>query len=495
VVFGATKGSLSQLFTVGADHPGFTFVLTAWTQLGGSFESTAYIAMIAGTLGPPALYLVLRYLGIARSISALLGATLAAAHIHIMYSGRVKTYTLDVLIVLALVAAVAGLANIRWRWLTAVGWIIAVTALSSVSGFTLLATAAAGIVLLLHPTSDRRVRFVAIGAQATLQLILLLATQRTYDAHELEVFWGRRHDAYLDFDINPIQLGGELLEHLGRIAHVFPGNSGWWPTLCVIVALVGLVGAALTKRSSPSAIRVRYLLVVLLVAILGGLLDKFPFGPAQGGTAFFPATHSRGERASLWLIPLVAGGLAVTLEALRSLGGDRRWLRIGFDAVLYLIAAIVAISAASHDAPPYAVSGSQSAVRFLQSELRIDDALLVIQGGHYQLALESDFDASVLARPQESIGFVPEFADPRVHVVSGFTIERPVSPRVLRRTREAIRGVDRVIVYSGSHIVSIQFASAQNQVLRSEGFRRQAAVNLGFELVSIWQRPLAEEPR
>jgi hypothetical protein len=500
VVFGATKGSLSQLFTLGADHPGFTLVLMAWTRLGGSFESTAYPVLIAGTLGPPALYLVLRYLGIARSISALLGATLAAAHIHIMYSGRVKTYTLDVLIVLALVAAVAGLANTRWRWQTAAAWVIAAAVLGSVSGFALLATAAAGIVLLLHPTSDRRVRFVSVGAQATLQVILLLAIHRTYDAHELEVFWGRRHDAYLDFDINPHQLGAELLEHLSRIAHVFPGNSGWWPTLCVLGALVGLVGAALNKRRSSNAVRARYLLVVVLVAIVGGLLDKVPFGPARGGAGAFSATYSRGERASLWLIPLVATGLAVTLQALRTFCGDRRWPRIGFDAVLYLIAAIVVISAASHDAPPYALPGSKSATRFVQSELGKDDALLVLQGGHYQLALESEFGASIRARPRESIGFVPDFADPRVHVLREFGLDRPVSPRVLRRTRDAIRGVDRVIVYSGSIVVTFQFSLAQNQVLRSEGFRKKAAFTFseGFrkkaafpfssESAVIWER-------
>jgi hypothetical protein len=488
VVFGATSASLSQIFTVGADHPGFTLVLMAWTRLGGSIESTAYPALIAGTLGPPALYLVLRYLGIARSISALLGATLAASHIHIMYSGRVKTYTLDVLIVLGLVAAVAGLANTRWRWRTAMGWVIAVTVLSFVSSMALVATAAAGIVLLLHPTSDRRVRFVAVSAQAALQLVLLLAIQRTYDAHELEVFWGRRHDAFLDFDINPIRFGGELLEHLSRIAHVFPGNSGWWPTLCVLGALGGLLGVALTKRSSPNAVRAHYLLVLLLVAILGGLLDKFPFGPARGGTGPFPATYSRGERASLWLIPLVAAGLAVTLQALRRFGRDRRWLRIGFDAVLYLIAAIVVISALGHDAPLYALSGSKSATRFVQSELGKDDALLVIQGGQFQLALESDFDASVRARPHESIGFVPEFADPRVHVLREFGLDRPVSPRALRRTRDAIRDVDRVIVYSGSHVVTFQFLFAQDQVLRSEGFRKQAAFTFGFESVVIWER-------
>src|SRR5215211_55067 len=488
VVYGATKGSLSHLFTVGADHPGFTLVLMAWTRLGGSFESTAYPALIAGTLGPPALYLVLRYLRIARSISALLGATLAAAHIHIMYSGRVKAYTVDVLIVLGLVAAVAGLANTRWRWRTAVAWVTAATVLGLVSGFALLATAAAGIVFLLHPTSDRRVRFLAVGAQATLQLILLLAIHRAYNAHELEVFWARHYDAYLDFDVNPVRFGDELLDHLSRVAHVFPGNSGWWPTLCVIVALLGLAGAALTKRSSASAVRARYLLIILLVAIVGAVLDKFPFGPARGGTALLPTNFSRGERASLWLIPLLAVGLAVSLQVLRTLSVDRRWRRVGFDAVLYLIAATVLITAVGHDAPPYALPGSESAVKFVQSELGKDDALLVIQGGHYQFALESDFDASIRARPQESIGFVPEFADPRVHVVE-FAFDRPDSPRVSGRTRAAIRGVDRVIVYSGSNIFNFKFLFRLEHMLRGEGFRNRAVFNFVAENVWIWERP------
>ena len=148
----------------------------------------------------------------------------------------------------------------------AVAWVTAATVLGLVSGFALLATAAAGIVFLLHPTSDRRVRFLAVGAQATLQLILLLAIHRAYNAHELEVFWARRHDAYLDFDVNPVRFGDELLDHVSRVAHVFPGNSGWWPTLCVIVALLGLAGAALTKRSSASAVRARYLLVAIWAA-------------------------------------------------------------------------------------------------------------------------------------------------------------------------------------------------------------------------------------
>jgi hypothetical protein len=325
----------------------------------------------------------------------------------------------------------------------------------------------------------------------------LLAIQRTYNAHELEVFWARRHDAYLDFNVNPIRFGAELLEHLSRVAHVFPGNSGWWPTLCVIVALLGLLGAALTKRSSPSTVRARYLLMILLVAIVGGVLDRFPFGPAQGGitlgNTFLPATFSRGERASLWLIPLLAVGLAVTLQALRKLGADRRWRRVGFDSLAYLIAAIVLIIAVGHDAPPYAIPGSESAVRFVQSELGKDDAVLVMQGGHYQFALESDFDASILARPQESIGFVPVFSDPRVHVVE-FPFDRAVPARVSQRTRNAVSEVDRVIVYSGSHIYSFQFVLTQDHVLRSEGFRKRATFDFGAEKVWIWEKSLDGAP-
>jgi hypothetical protein len=486
VVFGATKGSLSHLFTVGADHPGYTLLLMAWTRLGGNIESTSYPAFIAGTLGPPALYVVLRRLGFERSISALLGATLAAAHIHIMYSGRVKTYSLDVLIVLGLVVAVASLANIRWRWYTAVAWVTTATVVGSVSGFALVAIAAAGIVFLLHPASDRRVRFVAVGAQAVLLLILFVATQRSYDTHKLEVFWARQYDAYLNFDVNPIRFGAELVEHLSRVAHVFPGGSGWWATPCVIIALLGL-GAASNGRLPPGAVRARYLLIILLVVVLGALLDKFPFGPARGGDRLGPATFSRGERASIWLIPLLAVGLAITIQALRRFAADRRVLRVGFDTLLYVLAAIVLVAAVSHDAPPYALFGSKSAVKFVEAQLGKDDALLVMQGGHYQLAVESDLKVSLVARPKESIGFVPQFADPRVHVVE-FAFDRPISASVLQRTREAIRGTDRVIVYSGSHIFTVQFLIAQEAVLRNEGFRKQKTINFGGEQVWIWQR-------
>src|SRR5262249_860343 len=51
----ATKGTLSQLFTVGQTQPGFGLELMMWSRLvGHSIVNMITPAIIAGTLGPPA---------------------------------------------------------------------------------------------------------------------------------------------------------------------------------------------------------------------------------------------------------------------------------------------------------------------------------------------------------------------------------------------------------------------------------------------------------
>src|SRR6476620_10410965 len=59
--FGAAEGRLAQFFTIGQTQPGFGFELIAWTRLFWHGASTMVVpALIAGALGPVALYLVLR---------------------------------------------------------------------------------------------------------------------------------------------------------------------------------------------------------------------------------------------------------------------------------------------------------------------------------------------------------------------------------------------------------------------------------------------------
>ena len=137
---GAWKGSFSELISVGQAQPGFTAGLMVWTRLFGVGSGAMVTpALIAGTLGPPALYIVLRRFDFSRSIALLAGAALSSAQVHIEYSYHIKTYTFDVLIVLGLAFAVWQLARLRWRTSTAMAWCIGSIIVGSFSSIALIA--------------------------------------------------------------------------------------------------------------------------------------------------------------------------------------------------------------------------------------------------------------------------------------------------------------------------------------------------------------------
>ena len=214
------------------------------------------------------MYLLLRRLGYARSISALLGGALVVGTVHILYSGRLKTYVFDPLIVIGLVAVVPFLARVKWRWPTALAWVASAILISSFSGFAFVATAIAGVILLLHTQSDRTVRLLAVGAQAVGQLVLFAALQQAAgrQLEELEANQEKLYDGHLTFSWNPLRFGSEALEHYRRLAVVFPGGPGWLLTMCALVALAGLLVTAFTKREGVAA---RYLVLILFVVFVG----------------------------------------------------------------------------------------------------------------------------------------------------------------------------------------------------------------------------------
>ena len=114
VVTGAVHGRVGDLFMVGSAHPGFTLLLKAWGEIGGGgLRTFAYPALLVGIAGAPLLYLGLRRLQFARSICVLAAAVLVVSDVHILYSGRVKSYTLDTALVIVLIAALPALAARR----------------------------------------------------------------------------------------------------------------------------------------------------------------------------------------------------------------------------------------------------------------------------------------------------------------------------------------------------------------------------------------------
>jgi hypothetical protein len=468
---GAVKGSTSQLLIVSFDHPVFTLLLRAlWPITGGSSSALAYPVFAAGVVGPSALYLVLRRFGFARSISVMLGAALVAVDIGIIYSGHVKTYTIDLLIVLGLTAIIPVLARKRWSSLGGLAWFAVSIALGSFSAFALVATAVAGVILVLHARGDRRLRAVAVAGQLATAILFLIALQRTYNAKDLRIQWQRNWDPFLTFDLNPIGLSAEILTHLRRVATVFPGGTGWWATVCVVAAMTGLIAIVRTGRH---AIRARYLLLLVVVGIAGGVAHRLPFGP-----------FGLGSRVTLWLVPVVAIGLAVVLKILRRLFSEYS-LRIVFDLIAYAVAIVMMIVAFGRDTPPYPFAGSKSATEFINAQLRRTDAVFILPSGRYSYALESKFPVTLYSQPEETIGFVPKFADRRLNLLD----DDFDSDAIAKQVRNALRRADRAFVHAApGGGGAARYHYTLELLRRAEGWKVERSSLFGEVRVITWRK-------
>jgi hypothetical protein len=477
---GALRGSFSQVFTVGSGQPGYTGALMVWSWLtSGGSRGLAYPTLIAGTLGPPALYLMLRRLGYARSISALLGGVLVVGSVHVVYSGRVKTYVFDPLIVIGLALIVPALARLRWRWPIALAWASSAIVLSAFSGFAFVATAAAGVILLLCAQSDRAVRLPAIAAQAVGQLAVLAAMQQSAGSQldELEANQEKLYDGHLTFSWNPLRFGSEALEHFRRLAVVFPGGPGWWLTASALLALSGLLVAVFSKRQRVAAL---FLALILFVAFIGGVAGRFPFGPRSPDDA--STLFTRGERASIWLIPVIAVGLAAALQLLRNQTAKGSRVRLAFDVAVYGLAAAV-VATTFQSAPSYPFSGSKSATEFIEADLGRHDVVLISPISVFPYAVESELGVSILSRPDTANSFIPGFVDPRVHPTGSLSDSAGTPQEV----SSWVAGADRVFVHIAIPGLGQRQVDAIENTLRANGFKRVRVKKFAAAVVEIWE--------
>jgi hypothetical protein len=480
VVMSVVHGSPTELLWVGWAHPGFTAILMAWSALvGNDAVRFAYPVFVAGALAPGLLFLALRRFGHARAIAAVLAAALLATNAHIEYSGRVKPYVIDALVVLGLAVVLPRLDRATWTWPIALGWVAGALALSSLSSFALVAAAVAALVLLAGSGADRAMRVAAVGVQGLASLAYIASTRDLYNLDAVEDFWKTRNDAFLEFTWNPFGLAADILQHARRVTEVFPGGPDPLPLLWVGAAVVGLVVALTHTRDR---VRVRFLVLVLLAAIAGAFVHVLPFGATNGGAV------ADGGRVSLWLIPPVAVGLAVALQFPRS-RAQSVWPRVrtGMDIALYMIAAGVVVAALAGTRVTYPVEGSSAAVEFIESELgpcpapgACPDVVLLLPVSRWEYAASSRLDIELAKEPQLMTGFDAEPKDPRVHVL------RTVTAAEVDR---AVDGAERVFTYAAILAFS-DFAPVQ-KALEANGYVEEAGKLFGGNAdasVRVWRR-------
>ena len=385
-----------------------------------------------------------------------------------------KGYTFDTVWVLLLVIALPSLARRTWRWPLAVTWTVCAVLIGTFSAYTMVAVAGAGVLLVLHPTSDRIIRVVAVGVQAIAQLVYLYIASQKVDLAGLEKVLQDRFDAHMNFSWNPISLARESVTHLRRVAQVYPGGSGVWLTLFGLLAIAGLVAAATKGYRRSESIAARYLLLLVAIAFVGSFLHQLPFGPTN-------APVTAGGRHTLWLIPAMALGLAAVAHRIRHLIATRDAPRLAFDVIA--VAAAAAIVFIGYEPAPRApFPGSQSATRYVEASVRPNDVVIITSTSAFSFAVSATTPVTLVPTPKHEVGFAPVYRDPRFHVI-GFWAVTPGTPDEIRSW---VRNTDRVFVENSGPLQDrgLEFVAG---VLQPEGFTKVRHA-FGWSAVTVWQR-------
>jgi hypothetical protein len=450
--------------------------LMVWSRIFGSGASTMVVpAMIAGAFGPPALYLVLRKFGYAVSLSMLLAAALTVCETAIAYSGRVKSYTADVLVILLLAAILPWLARHEWRVRTAVMWTVGSIVLASFSPFTLLAIVAAAAILALHSHGDRNLRLIVAGIQVTVFAVLFTAENGTHDQAAVVNFF-KAQGAFIRPSLNPVTFGRAIVSHFRHVTDVFPGGPAWFSAVCMVLAIVGLYHIA---RSGPLAVVGRFFVLLLGFAVLGSIASKFPFGPSSG--AF---------RLTIWLSPIVAFGLAAVLQRGYRAAAERgRTTRFVFDAVAFGCAALLLVSALGARRPYPA--GAALATRRVMAEAGPRDVLFITRGTIYTFALEANTPVGVRATPDLEVGFMPRFADRRLHPLDLLTSSTQVEIAFALAKKERAYVVDSLVDQDGYRKYRADLAN----MIGAAGFTLEKQSRVGTATVSVWVRSNGSQSR
>jgi hypothetical protein len=237
-------------------------------------------------------------------------------------------------------------------------------------------------------------------------------------------------------------------------------------------ARAGRLGDRVGEGAPVRRVAARYLLLLVVLAASGSLIDRFPFGPSNGSS--HDPLFSVGGRYALWMVPALAFGLAALAHRAYRTAARREPMRLVLDAVLVL-GAIAIVVAGYEPAPEAPFPGSESATGFIDASLGSDDVAIVTGSGTFSFAVSTTTPVGVQATPDHEVGFAPTFLDRRVKNVGGWAAA-PGSPADIRSwTADA----DRVLVMTSGPLGGYQDVQVVARRGRIHAVRGQA-VRLGL---------------
>ena len=481
--FGAMHASPSNLLTAGFSAPGFTALLSVWHSFVHRPEALADVAFAAGLVSGAVTFVVLRGFGTSRSISVLVASALVAGRLNVIYSGRVKSYVIDALIVFGLAVVIPRMSRRTWNGRVTVVWVIGAVLIGLFSPFVLVAALVGGVVVLARPSDDLGYRVVGVGTQGFVYAVLTLAVRRTYNVSALQQWWQSTHDGFVVSHSGPFGLVSQSFVHLRRVAVVFSGGPSWWAVLVLVASVGALVLDARMRDRSAQTLRAQHLVLLLLVAFLGGLTKVLPFGPT-----------SDGMRLSLWLVPIFAIGAARALTRFRDVLVRHQVATVIFDLAAIVVAVSVMAFAAT-DSPHYPQSGARSATDFIETHLTPTSVVFIENdNGVYPYGVATRLHVSVKAQ-HEKVAFVPQFNDPRIHYLGlsdpsvAMLLSTPSDRSHKHNIGGAIGNATDVSLYLiAPNNVMRRHTAALATLLHTLGFGAAQSVHFDNALLFTWHR-------
>jgi hypothetical protein len=437
---------LTAAFHIGTTAPGYAYVLDAMYSIFGFTELTSQLpAFLAGIAGPGLVVLLARRIGLRRSYAALSGILLAIAPFHIDFSVRVKQFTLDTLLVVALVwLAVEALDNPdRWRrWV-----LLGAAVLGTIFSASIMPAAVSALLAATMPALLARdwasLRWPAgYGAFAVLWAAVL---RQSNVSSGLVGYW----DDYAS--TGP----GDAAAAVVRVMSAFLSLNGATAAAWLLVPVAILVGLGARRQRTEMAVLLWGPLVFATVASFAGI----PLGTG---------------RTDLYLYAPLALGLASAAQV----------VVVGWPPPMKLatIGAAVLLAAWTTQFARYPIQDVRPLIGEAVSLLNAGDAIVVDPSVEFTLRLYGPWPVEVAADISSFFGWRMDQADDRIHVLPW------ARDRATLRAHFPALEAERVLLITTAQIPGL--SAWADQLLQDGGYELMRRSRSDGAVLGVYVQPL-----
>jgi Dolichyl-phosphate-mannose-protein mannosyltransferase len=451
------KTGWSSIAKVGLTAPGYAVLLKTWLHVTGFSETKAQsLAFAAGIAAPALLWLLCVARGLGRSAAAVAASVLLTAPAHVVYSARIKQYTLDSVLVIIVVA-------LSWRLLDHPGdparWaaLVAGAALATATSSTVVPVVAGAFLTAFLATwrNDRprmRPAVIGVGVYGLFALTWWAVVLRPRLGSALRDYWA----AFYLSTRSPQAFASGLLIFGQRLSYGFT-------RLPSAVILILLLAAAVVVVRARFDLGVLFL-APLVVAIVLATLHVAPIGTG---------------RTDVYLYPVLSLVLAVAVsEAVHR-------YRAGIVIAVILVMAFLATGTAPSAYPREDI---KPAIARLVSDAQPSDTVLVYPGGRYAFALYAprQWPVDIYQSTATANGFDVRIRRPHLRILASYPSLQLCENAVSSITRHADR-----VWFIGSHgrldVLNVERA------LYNAGFRAKVRMkDHEAAFLSLWVRRVAQ---